>query len=113
MDKFYFIEVMAYQSVNKMGLELGEYVKKRYDKAVVHANCIYGIKADIEQKIQELQEKHPRCRPFELIVSERDNIYGETYKDISVAANKSIDSYVCILNVQVVRRMNLEYQLNY
>ena len=31
MDKWFFIEVQTYQSVNKMGLELGHYVEKQYD----------------------------------------------------------------------------------
>lgn len=113
MDKYYFISVMAYQSVNNMGLELGRYVNKRYDQVVVHANCMYDIKADIEQKIQELQKKYPRSRPFELKVAERRDKYGESYTEIRVSANSDIDKHVFIMNVSVVRRLNLECNLNY
>lgn len=59
MDKWFFIEVQTYQSVNKMGLELGKYVEKRYDQTVVHKDCIDDISADIKQKMEELQEKYP------------------------------------------------------
>ena len=40
MDKWFFIEVQTYQSVNKMGLELGHYVEEMYDHTVVHKDCI-------------------------------------------------------------------------
>lgn len=113
MDKYYYISVMAYQSVNKMGLELGKYVSKRYDQAVVHANCFYGIKADIQQKMQELQEKYPRSRPFEMKINERKDKYGESYNDICVSANSDIDKHIFVMNVSVVRRLNLEVNLNY
>lgn len=113
MDKYYFISVMAYQSVNNMGLELNKYVVDRYDQAVVHANCINDIKADIEQKMQELQEKYPRSRPFKLIVNDRKDKYGESYKDLYVTANKDIDKHIFVMNVSVVRNLNLEYNLLY
>ena len=113
MDKYYFISVMAYQSVNNMGLELNKYVVGRYDQAVVHANCIYGIKADIEQKMVELQEKYPRSRPFKLIVNDRKDKYGEPFSDIHVTANKDIDKHVFVMNVSVVRHLNLECNLLY
>ena len=113
MDKYYYISVMAYQSVNNMGLELNKYVVKRYDQAVVHANCIYDIKADIEKKMEELQEKYPRSRPFELIVNDRKDKYGELYKDLYVTANKDIDKHIFVMNVSVVRNLNLEYNLLY
>lgn len=61
MDTWLFIEVQTYQSVNKMGLELGKYVEKRYDQTVVHKDCIDDISADIKKKMEELQEKYPRC----------------------------------------------------
>ena len=113
MDRYYFITVMAYQSVNNMGLELNKYVVERYDQAVVHANCICAIKADIEQKMNELLEKYPRCRPFELIFSERKDKYGEPFSDIHVTANKDIDKHVFVMNVSVVRHLNLECNLLY
>ena len=50
MDKWYYIEVQTYQSVNKMGLELGHYVEKKYDHTVVHKDCIPDIYDDIKAK---------------------------------------------------------------
>lgn len=113
MDKYYFISVMAYQSVNNMGLELNKYVVDRYDQAVVHANCINDIKADIEQKMQDLQEKYPRSHPFKLIVNDRKDKYGESYKDLYVTANKVIDKHIFVMNVSIVRHLNLECNLLY
>lgn len=113
MDKYYFISVMAYQYVNNMGHELGKYVFERYDQAVVHANCIYDIKSDIEQKMGELQEKYPRSRPFELITTERKDKYGEPYLGIHVTSNRDIYKYVFVMDVSVVRHLNLECNLLY
>lgn len=64
MDKWFYIEVQTYQSVNKMGLELGHYVEKKYDHTVVHKDCIPDIYDDIKAKKEELEEKYPRSRPF-------------------------------------------------
>ena len=63
MDKWFFIEVQTYQSVNKMGLELGHYVEKKYDHTVVHKDCIPDIYDGIKAKKEELEEKYPRSRP--------------------------------------------------
>ena len=56
MDKWFFIEVQTYQSVNKMGLELGHYVEKKYDHTVVHKDCIPDIYYDIKTKKEELED---------------------------------------------------------
>lgn len=113
MDKFYFITIMAYQSVNKMGLKLGEYVSKRYDQVVVHADCMDDIKADIQKKMRELEMEFPRSRPFELTVTERYDKYKAKYTDIRVSANSATDSHIFIMNISVIRRLNLEVNLNF
>lgn len=108
MDKWFFIEVQTYQSVNKMGLELGEYVEKRYDHTVVHKNCIDDISADIKQKMEELQEKYPRCRPFKLEKGVHVDRYQEIIIDLSAKPdNPYNDNYVFILRTKFVRKMNL------
>jgi hypothetical protein len=63
--------------------------------------------------MNELQEKYPRCRPFELIFSERKDKYGESHKDLYVTANKDIDKHIFVMNVSVVRHLNLECYLLY
>ncbi len=108
MDKYYFIEVQTYSSVNNMGLELGNYVYRKYNHAVIHANCMNDIKADINSKSEKLQEKYPRCRPFEFKIDiYKDNVNGE-HETITVAANREKEKYVLILRTTVVRKLNLE-----
>lgn len=113
MDTWLFIEVQTYQSVNKMGLELGKYVEKRYDQAVVHKDCIYDISADIKQKMEELQEKYPRCRPFKFEKGVYVDRYQEKIIDLSAKPdNPYNDNYVFILRTKFVRKMNLEINLH-
>ncbi len=114
MDSYCFIEVQTYASVNKMGLELGQYVYDRYDQVVVHENCKYSIKYDILQKAEELKEKYPRCKPFKFEIREYTDRYQQKIFDISFKPdNPYNDNYVFILRTKHVRRMNLEVQLNY
>ena len=112
MDKYYFIEVQRFLSVNNMGLDLGRYVEDKYNHAVIHANCMYGIKADITAKMEELQEKYTRCRPFDFRHSiYKDRIRGD-HEDISIAANRELDKYVLFLRTTVVKKLNLETSWN-
>lgn len=97
-----------------MGKELGQYVFEKYDQSVVHVNCIFDIAADIKEKMQELSEKYPKCRPFKYeFVPHRDR-YREYAPDISVKPeNKFNDNYVFILRTKSIRKMNLETSLNF
>lgn len=104
MDKYYFIEVQTYQSVNNMGLELGRYVEEEYNHKVVHANQMYDIKADITAKMDELQEKFPRSRALDF----RSDKINEEHGEMSVAANRAIDKYVLILRTTVIRNKSIE-----
>ena len=114
MDKWLFIEVQTYQSVNNMGKELGQYVFERYDQTVVHGNCMDSIEEDIAAKLRELEEKYPRCKPFQLFVSKHVGRYGEAEPDISVGpVNKFNDNLVFILHTKYIRKMNLETSLNF
>ena len=112
MDRWFFIEVQTYRSVNKMGLELGEYVYERYDQSVVHQDCMSDIAADIQAKMEELQEKYPRCREFLFEHRGYTDKYGVTTDDISVKPNSQFnDNYVFILNTKYIRKLNLETSL--
>ena len=113
MDSYCFIEVQTYASVNKMGLELGQYVYDRYDQVVVHENCKYSIKADILQKAEELKEKYPRCRPFKIDWRDYMGRYGFVFDISAKPDNQYNDNYVFILRTSHIRKMNLEVQLNY
>lgn len=108
MDKYYFIEVQTYQSVNNMGLELGRYVEEEYNHKVVHANQMYDIKADITAKMDELQEKFPRSRAFDFRSDIYDDKIDGEHEIISVAANRDIDKYVLILRTTVIRNKSIE-----
>ncbi|MBR0276280.1 MAG: hypothetical protein IJQ76_08735 [Prevotella sp.] len=114
MDKWLFIEVQTYQSVNKMGLELGRYVEKRYDHAVVHIDCIDAISADIETKMAELEKKFPRSRPFKYAKREYRDRYQEIVPELSAKPDSTnIDSYIFVLRTSGIRKMNLETSLNF
>lgn len=109
MDKWFFIEVQTYMSVNNMGRELGQYVYDKYDQAVVHKDCLCDISCDIEEKMTELEEKYPRCKKFKYDIREYEDRYHETVTDISVKPNNVYnDNYVFILRTKIVRKMNLE-----
>ena len=112
MDKYYFIDVQRFLSVNNMGLELGKYVEDKYNHAVIHANCMYDIEADITAKMKELEEKYPKCRPFDYRSDMyEDKIRGD-HETISVAANRELEKYVLFLRTTVVRKLNLETSWN-
>lgn len=109
MDKYYFIEVQTYKSVNNMGLELGQYVFEKYNQVVVHSNCMYDIKYDIEIKMKELEEKYPKCKPFKFQTMFYKDRYGETFEEITVRPDSPYnDNLVFTTNVKVVRKLNLE-----
>ena len=109
MDKWYFLEVQTYLSVNNMGRELGQYVYEKYDQMVVHKDCIDEIEADIKSKMEELTGKYPRCKPFKYNLRRYRDRYQEEVPEISVKPdNPYNDNYVFVLGVKYIRKMNLE-----
>ena len=114
MDRWFYIEVQTYRSVNKMGLELGKYVYDKYDQTVVHQDCMCEIAADIKAKMEELQEKYPRCKEFLFEHQGCTDKYNVTTDDISVKpSNQYNDNYVFILRSKYIRKLNLETSLNF
>ena len=112
MDRYFFIEVQTYRSVNKMGLELGSYVYERYDQKVVHQDCMSDIAADIKKKMEELQERYPRCKPFKYEHRRYIDRYSVTNYEIWVKPdNPQNDNYVFSLDTKFIRRLNLETSL--
>lgn len=113
MDKWFYIEVQTYQSVNNMGLELGRYVEERYDHTVVHKDCISDIYADIDAKRHELEEKYPRSRPFKYEKREYVDRWKETVPEISAKPDSTYnDNFIFILRTSSIRKMNLETSLS-
>lgn len=113
MDRWFFIEVQTYRSVNNMGLELGDYVYDKYDQTVVHQDCMSEIACDIKGKMEELQAKYPRCKAFKFEHRGFSDKYGVTADDIAVKPdNPYNDNYVFILRSKYIRKMNLETSLN-
>ncbi len=114
MDKWLFIEVQTYQSVNNMGRELAQYVYDKYDQTVVHKDCIPDIQADIIRKMGELQEKYPRCKPFGHDTRKYEDRRHETVYDIYVGSyNPRSDNFVFILRTKCITKMNLETSLHF
>jgi len=114
MDKWLYVEVQAYQSVNKMGLELGHYVEEKYDHVVVHKDCIPDIYDDIKAKKEELEEKYPRSRPFKFEKRVYKDRWQETVPKISAKLDSTYtynDNYIFVLRTSSIRRMNLEVNL--
>ena len=113
MDKWFFIEVQTYGAINNMGLELGDYVYDKYNQTVVHQDCFSEIAADIHAKMQELQEKHPRCKAFKFKHIVFTDKYGVRADDLAVKKDDPYyDNYVFILRSKYIRKMNLETSLN-
>lgn len=113
MDRYYFIEVQAYKSVNNMGLELGQYVYDRFNWMAVHEGCIDDIVNEIKEKMEELEGKYPKCRPFKFNQRIYTDLYHETEYDISAKPDSQYnDNYIFILRTTLIRKMNLELTLN-
>ena len=114
MDKWFYIEVQTYLSVNKMGLELGQYVEKRFDHTVVHKDCIPDIYNDIKAKKEELEEKYPRSRPFKYEMRVYKDRWKEGVPEIFAKPDSTVynDSYIFVLRANSIREMNLETSLH-
>lgn len=109
MDRWFFIEVQTYSSVNKMGLELGRYVFERYDQVVVHKDRMEDIEADIKKKIEELQLKYPRCKAFKYQKRLYIDRYSVNQEEISAKLdNQGDDRYIFFLRTKLVRNKNIE-----
>ena len=104
--------MQTYQSVNKMGLELGHYVEEKYDHTVVHKDCIPAIYNDIKAKKEELEVKYPRSRPFKYEMSVYKDKWQEGIPTISAKPDSTYnDNYIFILRTSSIRKMNLETSL--
>jgi len=109
MDRHFFISVSTYKS-NRMGEELSSYVENKYHHMVVHKNDFFDIKADIQEKMQELEEKYKRCRPFRITFYEFPDRYGVECPDITVRPGTDTDKVVLCLRSDYVRNAILEYR---
>jgi len=102
----YFIKVQTYNSVNKMGKELGEYVRLRYDHALVPEDLFPEVVKDLKRKQGELEKKYPRCKPFE-----RHEYMFKDYYDLNSPhiyvkpQNNYNDNIVYSLSTTVVRNV--------
>lgn len=112
MDKWFYIEVQTYKSVNKMGLELIQYVEEKYDHSVVHKDCIPDIYNDIKAMKEGLEVKYPRSRPFKYEMSIYIDKWLEGVPTISAKPDSAYnDNYIFILRTSSIRKMNLETSL--
>ena len=109
MDRHFFIYVSTFKS-NKMGEELQSYVEQKYQNVVVHKDDFYGIKADIQQKMQELEEKYKRCKPFRITYNEFSDRDRVKCPHITVKPNTNTDKVVLLLVTYYVRNAIIEYR---
>lgn len=109
MDRHFFISVSIYKS-NRMGDELSSYVENKYHHMVVHKNDFFDIKADIQEKMQELEGKYKRCKPFRITFYEFPDFYGVKCPDITVRPDTDTDKIVLCLRSDYVRNAILEYR---
>lgn len=109
MDRHFFISVSTYKS-NRMGEELSSYVENKYHHMVVHKNDFFDIKADIQEKMQELEEKYKRCKPFRITFYEFRDRYGVECPDITVRPDTDTDKIVLCLRSDYVRNAILDYR---
>ncbi len=112
MDKWLYIEVATFRSVNDMGRELAQYVYDKYDQTVVHKDCFPDIQADIIRKMDELQEKYPTLKPYKYETRRYEDRHHETMCDIIVGPSFPHSySYAFILRPKCITKMNLETSL--
>ncbi len=109
MDRHFFISVWTYKS-NRMGEELISYVVNKYHHTVVHKDDFFDIKADIQAKIQELEEKYKRCKPLCIYSNKFSDCYGVDSPHIVVRPDTDTDKVVFRLNSIYVRNDILEYK---
>ena len=93
-----------------MGEELSSYVEEKYHHVVIHKDDIYDIKADIQAKMQELEEKFKRCKPFRITFYGSRDRYGVECQDIAVRSDTDTDKTVLFLRSDYVRNAILEYR---
>lgn len=104
MKKHYFITVRTYLSVNNMGLELGEYVDRKYNHVVVSADDFEKVKDDIREKMKELEAKYPRSRAFRMEVLSSDDRYKQSAPNIYVTPqSKYNDNHIFVMDTAVIR----------
>lgn len=105
MEKYYFVTVRTYQSVNNMGLELGKYVEEKYDKVVMPAGDFGRVQGDILEKMKELEKKYPRSRAFKMeTLSLTDILHGKNAPSLYVKPqNKYNDNHIFVLDAFVIR----------
>lgn len=104
MNKWLFVEVQTYRSVNNMGKELGEYVVHKYDQTVVHKDSINDISNDIKEKMAELEQKYPRCKPLKYETRVYSERYGGVFDLSAKPDNPQNDNYAFILRTKSVRK---------
>jgi len=100
----YFIKVQTYNSVNKMGKELGEYVRLRYDNTLVNEELFPEVVKDLKRVQDELEKKYQRCKPFEYHEQLFKDFYGLESPNIYVKPQNTYnDNIVYGLSTTVVR----------
>ena len=103
--KDYFIEVRAYKSTNKMGLELVEFVEQNFNHKVIDEENFEGVVVNlIKEKMARLEKEYPRCRPFRYVQYDHSDIYKNESPNIYVKPENAYnDNVVFSLSTTVIR----------
>lgn len=109
MDRHYFISVYTCNS-NRMGEELGSYVYEKYHHTVIHKDDFFNIKADIQDKMLELEDKYKRCKPFRIKLFGFSEPFGIKCPYIIVQPDNDTNKAAFILSSQYIRNDILEYR---
>lgn len=109
--KDYFIEVRAYKSTNKMGLELGEFVEQEFNHKVIdeeNFECV--VINSIKEKMTILEKKYPRCRQFRYVQYDHSDLHKKESPNIYVKPESNFnDNVVFSLDTTVIRnKVNVE-----
>jgi len=112
VDKYYFITVQTYLSVNNMGKELAKYVYEKYDSAVMRAEDMEHVEDDIKRRMWELSTEFPRCRPLVFDSLETKNLYGEIEVQFwAKPQNNYNDNVVFTLRTAWIRKLAIQTRI--
>jgi hypothetical protein len=76
----YLVELTnQYKAKNKPQLEIINMLKKEMHRCIIESQHVKAFANNILKRILEIEAKHPRCKPIDVILSE--NSHPREYKD--------------------------------
>lgn len=104
----YFVEVQTYQSVSKMGKEIGNYVYIHYHHNLVTEGGWKALVDDVKKYIDKKQKEHPRCRPMVFRDAVFEDGFHKKYHRCSLRPQaQTNDNYAFIVETKRVYGIDL------